>query len=77
MRKRFNAAEKTLIDATGPRGQIEWQNVTVWHRGLLVAGITRDEGGWETVTVDNQEPTARLSAGPIRVGPGHLRAPQS
>ena len=75
-RKRFNTAERAMIEDLG--GQpVEWQNVAIWHRGILTSGIRRDEFGWESVVVDNQVRTPRLSPGPIGVGPGHLRAPQS
>lgn len=73
-RKRFNTAEKALIAELGGK-PVEWQNVAIWHPGILTSGITRDRDGWESVVVDNQARTARLSPGPIPVGPGHLRAP--
>lgn len=72
-RKRFNAAERQLID--GSQGcPVQWQNVAIWHPGVLTSGITRDGDGWEWVDVDNKARTPRLSPGPVRVGPGHLRA---
>lgn len=75
-RKRFNAAEKALITATGNGGAIEWQNVTQWHSGLIADITIREDMGWQYVSGYNLATTPRLSPGVIIITPGHIRAPK-
>jgi hypothetical protein len=72
-RKRFSTAEKAIITAAGPDGRIEWQNLTQWHPGRIVSTEIRTDFGWQYVEGYNLAKTPRLSTGPIRITPGHIR----
>lgn len=76
-RKRFNAAEKALITAAGTDGRIEWQNVTQWHPGRIVSMEIKTDMGWQYIEGYNLAKTPRLSPGPIRLTPGHIRRAQN
>lgn len=70
-RKRFNTAEKRMI-AQG--GEVEWQNVTQWHRARLLGKGIRTDDGWQSVEAINLEGTKRISKGAmIFITPGHIR----
>lgn len=70
-RKRFNTEEKAII-ADG--GEVEWQNVTQWHKGRIYLAEIRQDDGWQFVEVINHDDTRTVSAGAmIHVSPGHIR----
>ena len=77
VRKRFNAAERALIDeAMRSDRAIQWLHVNRWKPAIIIdPEIKTGDGGYEYLIIRNEgATTATLSRGAtIHASPGHIR----